>query len=359
MNYKEAISILEDNRDKISQTQENNFLSRLYYLDGQSKKALEVLNLISEKDWVSYLYLGLAYEDLGNTPQAVKNYLESLKLNENTVALYRLAKIYYKRKLYKKSSRFFSRLIKLDSSARIANYYLADCFLKIGDYETAYTYSAKSINFYPDNKDIKTQLIEIKEKIGKAFFSETKKAIERARDIVKLMFYKREKDVPVIKVGIATDLKDFSFRCGGNFTVSDSKNLFKGQKDRFYKIIFQNKRLYLADNKTGAVYKKFKSPVSIKSKGYTFYILDVSYGRANFWHKKIDRIYRGDCRLTADKDITLVNVLGIEEYLYGVLPSEIPANSNREALCAQAVAARTLAFRSIKQQRHLNSDFDV
>jgi len=359
MDYKETISVLENNRSSLTQTQENNFLSRIYYLDNQSKKAIEVLDSIGDKDWLSYLYLGLAYEDLGSNQLAVKNYLKSLKLNENTIALYRLAKIYYKRKAYTKASRFFSRLIKLDSSTRIANYYLADCFLKTGDYERAYTYSARSINFYPGNKDIKTQLIEIKDKIGKAFFTETKRAIERARDLVKLMFYKREKNVPLIKVGIATDLKDFSFRCGGAFSVSDSKNSFKGEKNKFYKIIFQNKRLYLTDDKTGTVYKKFKSPVSIKSKGYPFYILDVSYGRANFWHKKIDRIYRGDLRLLTDKDITLINVLGIEEYLYGVLPSEIPANSSNDALRAQAVAARTLAFRSIKQQRHANSDFDV
>lgn len=359
MNYEEAISTLESSRDLLKTTEEINFLARLYYLNGESKKAVEALNQISNKDWLSYLYLGLAYEDLGNAQQAVNSYLKSFKLNSNTVALYRLAKIYYKHKKYAKAARFFSKLIKLDSSARIANYYLADCFLKTGDYKSAYAYSAKSINFYPDNKDIKTQLIEIKEKIGKAFFVETKRTIERARDLVKLMFYKREKNIPNIKVGIATDLKDFSFRCGGNFVASDLKGSFQGQKNKFYKIIFQNKRLYLTDDKTGAVYKKFKSPVSIKSKGYPFYILDVSYGRANFWHAKIDRIYRGDLRVTADKDITLVNVLGIEEYLYGVLPSEIPANSNWDALCAQAIAARTLAFRCIKQQRHPNSDFDV
>jgi len=359
MNYSEAISALENIKASLKNTSELNFLSRLYYLDGQSRKTVETIDTITDKDWLSYLYLGLAYEDLGKHQLAVRNYLESLKLNENFIALYRLAKIYYKRKSYHKASRFFSRLIKLDSSTRIANYYLADCFLKTGDYEQAYTYSARSLNFYPDNKDIKTQLIEIKDKIGKAFFLETKKTVERARDLVKLMFYKREKNVPTIKVGIATDLKDFSFRCGGKFIISDAKNSFYGVKDRFYKIIFQNKRLYLLDDKTGTVYKKFKSPVSIKSDGFPFYILDITYGRANFWHKKIDRIYRGDLKLIAEKDITLINILGIEEYLYGVLPSEIPAKSDKEALRAQAIAARTLVLRSLKHKRHPNSDFDV
>jgi stage II sporulation protein D len=359
MNYKEAISVIENNKGLLSQASETNFLCRLYYLDGQSKKAIETLSTIEDKDWISYLYLGLSYEDIGETTLAVKNYLQSLKLNENFIALYRLAKIYYKRKSYAKASRFFSKLIALDSSTRFANYYLAECFLKTGDYKRAYTYSAKSINFYPDNKDIKTQLLVIKDKIGKAFFVEAKRTVERARDIVKLMFYKREKNVPAIKVGLATDLKDFTFRCGGNFTVSDAKNSFTGEKNKFYKILFQNKRLYLTDDRTGTVYKKFHNQVSIKSQGYPFYILDVNYGRSNFWHKKVDRIYRGDFKLIANKDITLINIVSIEEYLYGVLPAEILASSDKEALYAQAVAARTIAFRSIKQQRHSSEDFDV
>ncbi|MCK9573931.1 MAG: SpoIID/LytB domain-containing protein [Candidatus Omnitrophica bacterium] len=359
MDYKKAISEIEDNKNLLNQVQDINFLSRLYYLNGQSEKAIATLSAIENKDWISYLYLGLSYEDLGETTLAVKNYLESLKFNENFIALYRLAKIYYKHKSYEKASRFFSKLIALDSSTRFANYYLAECFLKTGDYKRAYTYSAKSINFYPDNKDIKTQLLAIKDKIGKAFFIETKRTVERARDMVRLMFYKREKNVPTIKVGIATDLKDFTFRCGGDFTVSDSKNSFKGEKNKFYKIIFQNNRLYLTDNRTGTVYKKFRNQVFIKSRSYPFYILDVSYGRTNFWHKKIDRIYRGDFKLIANKDITLINIISIEEYLYGVLPAEILASYDKEALRAQAIAARTLAFRSIKQQRHANESFDV
>ncbi|WP_434656098.1 SpoIID/LytB domain-containing protein [Thermoanaerobacterium thermosaccharolyticum] len=42
-------------------------------------------------------------------------------------------------------------------------------------------------------------------------------------------------------------------------------------------------------------------------------------------------------------DMTAINVLPLEEYLYGVVPAEMPASWNIEALKAQAVAARTYA----------------
>lgn len=42
--------------------------------------------------------------------------------------------------------------------------------------------------------------------------------------------------------------------------------------------------------------------------------------------------------------ITLINLLDLEDYLCGVVPAEMPASWNIEALKAQAVAARSYAF---------------
>jgi SpoIID/LytB domain protein len=174
------------------------------------------------------------------------------------------------------------------------------------------------------------------------------------------MFYKREKDIPAIRVGIATGLKEFTFRCGGKFTMAGTGQYFKGEKDKFYSLVLKNGKLYLKDAKKGATYKKFKSPLTIKSNGYPFYILNITYGHGNFWHNEFDHIYRGDLKIISSKTISLINILSIEEYLYGVLPSEINASADPQALKAQAVAARTIALYSIKSsQRHRNEGFDV
>jgi stage II sporulation protein D len=54
--------------------------------------------------------------------------------------------------------------------------------------------------------------------------------------------------------------------------------------------------------------------------------------------------YRGDLRIAkAGTKVQLVNVVGLEEYLLGVVPGEMPKDWPLEALKAQAVAARTYA----------------
>ncbi|MDP2924598.1 MAG: SpoIID/LytB domain-containing protein [Candidatus Omnitrophota bacterium] len=358
MDYGRAIIALEALIGQSSNKKPRYLLGKLYYLNGNSQKALEILTNLKEKDWLVFLYLGLIYEDLGKQSCAVTNYLYSLKLKKNIIALYRLGKTFYHAKNYKKSAIFFSDTLALDSSIRLANYYLGDCFLKMGNYEKAYSYASKGINFYPNNDNVKKQLSEAKQNLGEYFFAQIKQMAEKTRTMVKLMFYAQEKNAPLINVGIANDLQKFTFRSGGPFTIKDSKKSFRAVKDKYYTLILKDKRLFLIDYDKKTVYAKLKSPIKIKGQGYPFYILDVLYGKGNFWHKKIDRIYRGDLKVVLNNTILLINILSVEEYLYGVLPAEISSRASKQALKAQAVAARTIAFKSIGQ-RHKAEGFDV
>ena len=54
--------------------------------------------------------------------------------------------------------------------------------------------------------------------------------------------------------------------------------------------------------------------------------------------------YRGAIGIGGTTGITPYNILGIEEYLYGVVPGEMSASWPQEALKAQAVAARSIAI---------------
>lgn len=69
--------------------------------------------------------------------------------------------------------------------------------------------------------------------------------------------------------------------------------------------------------------------------------------------------YRGfiEVKRQTGSDMTVINILKFEEYLYGVVPGEIESYSNAEALKAQAVAARTYALGNVG--RHGKLGFDI
>ena len=74
------------------------------------------------------------------------------------------------------------------------------------------------------------------------------------------------------------------------------------------------------------------------------------------WFKK--RSYRGDMMLIREKSgISLINRIGIESYLKGVLPHEINHRWPIEALKAQAVAARSYAI--VKMRENGNRIYDL
>jgi len=69
--------------------------------------------------------------------------------------------------------------------------------------------------------------------------------------------------------------------------------------------------------------------------------------------------YRGKIRLqrSASGGMDVINVLDVEEYLYGVVPKEMSPQWFLEALKAQAIAARTYAFD--QKEKNRDRDYDV
>jgi len=89
----------------------------------------------------------------------------------------------------------------------------------------------------------------------------------------------------------------------------------------------------------------------------TFGLFQVDHGAGYFWAGQQDRYYRGALELRpAPTGLTLVNELGIESYLLSVVPSEAPARWPAAALRAQAIAARSDAWRSLGRFRNAGYD---
>ena len=78
----------------------------------------------------------------------------------------------------------------------------------------------------------------------------------------------------------------------------------------------------------------------------------------NMQTKINDKTYFGGVKLKLVKNkIIVINIVTVEEYLRGVIPKEMSASWNEEALKAQTVAARTFALKN--RNRHKDSGYDL
>lgn len=70
--------------------------------------------------------------------------------------------------------------------------------------------------------------------------------------------------------------------------------------------------------------------------------------------------YRGTMKIVRKKQgLVLINTLSLREYLYGVVPSEMPSSYPMEALKAQAVCARSFAWRQMRSNSYKAYGADV
>ncbi|HET8893741.1 MAG TPA: SpoIID/LytB domain-containing protein [Gaiellaceae bacterium] len=70
----------------------------------------------------------------------------------------------------------------------------------------------------------------------------------------------------------------------------------------------------------------------------------------------LGRAYRGQIEVdVVDGKLRAIDIVGVEQYLYGVVPSEMPSTWSPEALKAQALAARSYALAT----RQVAAPFDV
>lgn len=103
------------------------------------------------------------------------------------------------------------------------------------------------------------------------------------------------------------------------------------------------------------------------SDSYNNYLSDfgidegIVIGSNNGYDSKIkveDSSYRGYIDLKANgSEIIVINYLNLDDYLYGVIPREMPASFHMEALKAQAIGARTYVLYNIN--KHSGEGYNI
>ncbi len=145
-----------------------------------------------------------------------------------------------------------------------------------------------------------------------------------------------------IRIGIIENAGSVNISCEGGFSVRDEKNNREMKLD--------SRKVYLVSARAGGIGINNK----ILGGSIRIYSLnDKNRLRVN------GRKYRGDLRiaLKRGKKLTVINKLGLEEYLYGVLPREISPEWPVEAMKTQAVVSRTYAARNMG--KHNSKGYDL
>jgi SpoIID/LytB domain protein len=155
---------------------------------------------------------------------------------------------------------------------------------------------------------------------------------------------------PAVRVGLLADAPRFKCRLGGDMRAQPGGRILpadsawearRGRHGWAFTPLSPGAGLKPMDL-DGVVRLEPLDPAS------TFGLFEVDHGAGYFWADQQDRYYRGSLELRpAAAGITLVNVLGLEQYLLSVVPSEAPARWPAAALRSQAIAARTDAWRSL------------
>ncbi len=149
---------------------------------------------------------------------------------------------------------------------------------------------------------------------------------------------------PLIRVAIKTDADAVRLNLAGAYSFTDltsGKKLRAGRGGTLAALSVCEQRLCIDDRplETAAVRVRASKGVGVRT------------GETLTW-------YRGDLDVLADEGgrLSAVNRLGLEDYLAGVLPREVPAAWPMAALQAQAVASRTYALYRMGQAAGLSCD---
>lgn len=85
-----------------------------------------------------------------------------------------------------------------------------------------------------------------------------------------------------------------------------------------------------------------------------FEVRDVTIGVDFHWQRRENQVFGGALTLKAvDGGITVINTIGVEDYLRSVISSEMSATSSLQLLCAHAVISRSWLLAQIEKNRRV------
>jgi SpoIID/LytB domain protein len=295
---------------------------------------------------------GLAAYDLEAYALA-KDHLERVvKLSSfHPLAYYYLGLINLAEKDFSLAKTNLTKALTQDPNLFTARYHLAQAYLGLGDYKAAYSRLKQLDSASPGNQQVQTELknllaanphLQAHEQAAAA----TNRQIAAAPRAVPIA---DPKETTIVRVGLAEQVDTLWIKTGGDYNIATTsrpkaltgtpQTILKFTMNATGQIQIYDERDQILLTSTEPVLLTYNDP------GATTLLFQMEYGQGYYWAGQENRAYRGTMQLLPfPAGITIVNHVTMEEYLYAVVPSEMPSSWPAAALEAQAIAARTYAF---------------
>ena len=325
------------------------------YLAGKPEIAVEYY-YPDESDPQILYWSGLALADLGKIDLARAALLESIKQRPyNPMAYYALGLLEQKLSRTKEAFTRFQQALSQEPNLSKSYFPLAKSYIGATQYKTSYNLLVKAGSTepwrFPINHDFQAPP-EIETILEETAAAEPQ-IQESDLSLVTRVPENRE-SIPEIRIGLASKIQRLRIKTGGQYRLlSQGKLLRTGAAGDVLLFVRTKKGIEVYDGKGKYLFKSWQ-PFSLgyEEPGATSLIYNAKFGNGSYWSKGKRRIYRGVIEiLPKSSGLTIVNRVNIEEYLYGVVPSEIPASWPKAVLEAQAIAARTYALANLGRYR--------
>lgn len=328
-------------------------LGKLEAAEKELQKLLGLRNEASVKKEAAY-YLSKIYQQHRNYNQAVKFADQALKL-DSKFALAIIERGWSNQLIGKidEAIRDYLKALKIDGSLKGVHQQLGALYLEKGDYDQAYYRFDRAVRENEKDEFSQNRLVWLEQKFPGRF----KRSIvePEPKDFPKYVKFAQvyplnsNQEIRRVRIGLANGepQKTVIFRVGADFRVidDDEKTIAQGKMGEIWQVVQIGDKHELAKYPDGEIIR-FSNPIRIQPLTYApILIHQVLYGKGYYWSGKQDRQYRGELELIPQNDgITMVNIVNLEEYLYSVVASEMPASWPLEALKVQTVAARTYTY---------------
>lgn len=347
-----------------------------YLADGQYATAEKLLSQLSpdpKRDGFTYINLARAQIGLGETNLAKYNLRLAARSQTHTaLANYLLGRILEDEKKYEEALEPFKQASTYDHQFIEAKKHYASVLEKTGNFNEAYRQYRMLYSADKKNGAVNQALQRLRAKITRPEKELSSHKPLREHTLVKPVIPLTGKPVQEIKIGLGVrsngkpaERKEVVFIPSHDFTIQNAqgKTLAQGKAKQIWKVELFGKtpQLIAPDGKkTGFTGSILVSPTSrTEGEGHTILVKHILSGAGMTWASMDDKEYRGKLQILHNTQLNTlipINIVNLEEYLQGVISSEMPTLFPMDALRAQAVLARTYASKHLGKHRAYGYD---